>query len=193
MELLEKIKKDLKESLSEKRFVHSLGVMERAEELAKRYSVDVEKAKLAGLTHDIAKEMSEEESLEYVEKHNIEIDEDERVNTKILHGKIGAYMVKEKYGLCEEIQNAILNHTTTEKNMDMLSKIIYIADKTEKNRKSKEYDINYERELANKDIDAAIIYILDNNIIELIKKQKLVHPKAIETRNYLIIKRKKLK
>ena len=189
MELIDKIKQELKENLSDKRYIHSLGTMERAEELAKIYGVDIEKARLAGLTHDIAKEMTKEESLQYIKEHNIEIDEIEEINVKLLHGKIGANMVKEKYGLCQEIQDAILYHTTTDKNMDMLAKIIYVADKTENNRKSKEFDIEYERELANKDIDAAIIYILDGNIEEIIKKGKLVHPKAIETRNSLLIRR----
>ena len=189
MELIDKIKQELKENLSEKRYIHSLGTMERAEELAKIYGVDIEKARLAGLTHDIAKEMTKEESLQYIKEHNIEIDEIEEINVKLLHGKIGANMVKEKYGLCQEIQDAILYHTTTDKNMDMLAKIIYVADKTENNRKSKEFDIEYERELANEDIDAAIIYILDGNIEEIIKKGKLVHPKAIETRNSLLIRR----
>ena len=189
MELIDKIKQELKENLSEKRYIHSLGTMERAEELAKIYGVDIEKARLAGLTHDIAKEMTKEESLQYIKEHNIEIDEIEEINVKLLHGKIGANMVKEKYGLCQEIQDAILYHTTTDKNMDMLAKIIYVADKTENNRRSKEFDIEYERELANKDIDAAIIYILDGNIEEIIKKGKLVHPKAIETRNSLLIRR----
>ena len=46
MELIDKIKQELKESLSEKRYIHSLGTMERAEELAKIYGVDVEKARL---------------------------------------------------------------------------------------------------------------------------------------------------
>ena len=189
MELIDKIKQELKENLSDKRYIHSLGTMERAEELAKIYGVDIEKARLAGLTHDIAKEMTKEESLQYIKEHNIEIDEIEEINVKLLHGKIGANMVKEKYGLCQEIQDAILYHTTTDKNMDMLAKIIYVADKTENNRKSKEFDIEYERELANEDIDAAIIYILDGNIEEIIKKGKLVHPKAIETRNSLLIRR----
>ena len=189
MELIDKIKQELKENLSDKRYIHSLGTMERAEELAKIYGVDIEKARLAGLTHDIAKEMTKEESLQYIKEHNIEIDEIEEINVKLLHGKIGANMVKEKYGLCQEIQDAILYHTTTDKNMDVLAKIIYVADKTENNRKSKEFDIEYERELANKDIDAAIIYILDGNIEEIIKKGKLVHPKAIETRNSLLIRR----
>lgn len=68
MELIDKIKQELKESLSEKRYIHSLGTMERAEELAKIYGVDIEKARLAGLTHDIAKEMTKEESCNTLKK-----------------------------------------------------------------------------------------------------------------------------
>ena len=78
MELIERIKNDLKENLTEYRYIHSLGVMEMAEELAKVYNVDVESARIAGLLHDIAKEMTKEESLEYVEKNNIAIDEVDR-------------------------------------------------------------------------------------------------------------------
>ena len=61
MELIERIKNDLKENLTEYRYIHSLGVMEMAEELATIYNVDVESTRLAGLLHDIAKEMTEEE------------------------------------------------------------------------------------------------------------------------------------
>ena len=48
MELIERIKNDLKENLTEYRYIHSLGVMEMAEELAKVWktyhsNVDVEK------------------------------------------------------------------------------------------------------------------------------------------------------
>ena len=55
MELIERIKNDLKENLTEYRYIHSLGVMEMAEELAKVYNVDVESARIAGLLHDISK------------------------------------------------------------------------------------------------------------------------------------------
>ena len=90
MSLLEEVEKYAKETLSEKRFSHSIGVMNMAEELAVLYGVDVEKAKICGLAHDIAKEMSKEEALAYVEENNIEIDEVEKINTSLLHGKIGA-------------------------------------------------------------------------------------------------------
>ena len=75
MELIEKIQADLQEILSERRYTHSVGVMEMAGELAKIYSVNVETAKIAVLLHDNAKEISDEEMLKYVEKNNIEINE----------------------------------------------------------------------------------------------------------------------
>ena len=78
MENIEKIKKDLKQVLSERRYEHSIGVMNMAEEFAKIYKVDIETAKIAGLLHDNAKEMTKEEMLKYVEENNIEITEIER-------------------------------------------------------------------------------------------------------------------
>ena len=78
MEDIEKIKEDLKQILSERRYEHSIEVMNIAEELAKIYKVDIEIAKIAGLLHDNAKEMTKEEMFKYVEENNIEITEIER-------------------------------------------------------------------------------------------------------------------
>ena len=193
MELKEKIKKDLREILSEKRYNHSIGVMEMAGKLAKLYNVDVEKAMLAGLLHDNAKEMSPEELIQYVDDNNIKISEVERINTKILHGKVGADIAKKKYGVNEEIQKAIEYHTTTNPNMTTLDKIIFVADKIELNRKSANYDIETERELAKKDLDATVIFIINSNVTSLIQKDKLINEESIETRNKLIIERLKSK
>lgn len=158
-----------------------------AGELAQLYGADVETAKLAGLLHDIAKEMSSEDKLKYVEENNILINEVERINTPILHGKIGADVAKKKYGVSEQIQKAIELHTTTSPDMDIIAKIVYVSDKVELNRKSEDYDIEYERELAKKDLDETVIYIIESNIKSLLKKGKLIEPQSIETRNKLII------
>ena len=176
MELIERIKNDLKENLTEYRYIHSLGVMEMAEELATIYNVDVESTRLAGLLHDIAKEMTEEESLKYVAENSIAIDDIEKINVSILHGKIGADIAKKKYGVNEQIQKAIQYHTETNPNMDTLAKIIYVSDKIEKNRKS-----------AKEDIDAAVLFIIDASIKKVIKKGKLLHPTIVETRNKIIM------
>lgn len=191
MELIEQIKNDLKNILSERRYIHSIGVMEMCEKLAKLYGVDVEKAKLAGLLHDNAKEMPREKMLKYVEENNIPITEVERINTPILHGKIGADIAKKKYNVDEQIENAIKYHTTTSVKMDKLAKIVFVADKVEMNRKSEEYDIEAERELAKKDLDATVLLIIDSNITSLIAKGKLIDQDSIDTRNLLIMNKMK--
>lgn len=191
MELIDKIKEDLKNTLSERRYIHSLGVMEMAVELAQIYNVDEKKAELAGLLHDNAKEMTPEELLKYVDDNNIKISEVERINTKILHGKVGADIAKKKYGVSKEIQEAIEYHTTTNPNMTTLDKIVFVADKIELNRKSATYDIESERELAKKDLDGAVIFIINSNITSLIQKDKLINEESIQTRNKLMIERMK--
>lgn len=187
MELIEKIQEDLKEILSERRYTHSVGVMEMAGELAKIYGVDVETAKLAGLLHDNAKEIPDEEMLKYVEENNIEINEFEKHNVKILHGKIGADIAKKKYGVSEQIQKAIEYHTTTNPNMDTLAKIVYVSDKIELTRKSDSYDIEQEREVAKHDLDEAVLLIINNTTKHLIDCDKLIAIESIETRNKIML------
>ena len=186
MELIEKIETDLKEILSEKRYNHSISVMNMAEELARIYGVDVVDAKIAGLLHDNAKEMSEEEMLKYAEKNNIEVTEFEMLNAKILHGKIGADIARKKYGISEQIAKAIEYHTTTNPEMDILAKIIYISDKIELTRKIEAFDLDAERKLAKEDLDKTLLLIIDNTTKYLIDNNKIIAVESIETRNKLL-------
>ena len=183
---LEKIEKDVKMRMSEKRFIHSQGVKKRIEELAKIYQIDVETAKKVGIAHDVAKEMSVEESMQYVKENGIILDDMEKKIPYLLHGKIGADYCKKKYGFTKEMQKAIEYHTTGNPNMDLLAKILYAADKTEENRKFVQYDIEYERKLANEDIDQALVFMLEETIKYNMEKRKLIHPDSILTRNDLL-------
>lgn len=192
MELIDTIKKDLKETLSERRYIHSIGVMEMCAKLAQIYGVDVQKAQIAGLLHDIAKEMPKEEMFKYVEENKIEINEIERASFPLLHGKIGADIAKKKYNVDKQVEDAIRYHTTTSPEMDTLAKIVYVSDKIEMNREPEDYDIEYERKLAKKDLDKTVLYIIDANIKSLIEKGKLIETDVIDTRNHLIIKNSKI-
>ena len=62
-ELEERINNDIKNRLSEYRYKHSVGVMKMAGELAKFYNLDIQKARIIGLAHDIAKQMTDKEIL----------------------------------------------------------------------------------------------------------------------------------
>ena len=189
-ELLNKIDNDLKSMLSEKRYKHSLGVMKKAEELAMIYGVDINIAKLVGLAHDIGKEFSDEEMLKYAKENNIQVDNVEAVNVGLLHAKIGADICKKKYNFTIEMQNAIKYHTVGNENMDLLAKIIFVADKTEEGRNYKDEAKNEQlqkvRELSKKNLDEALLYEIDSSLIYTIQKHKLVHTDSILTRNKLL-------
>ena len=185
---LKEIQEYVKKQLSEKRYNHSVGVMERSEELAKMYGADVEIAKKIGIAPDVAKEISEEDKLKYVKDNNIEIDEVERENTPLLHAKIGKDIAIKKFGFSESMGQAIANHTTGNKDMDIYSKILFIADRTSKERNFD--DIEYIKDLAKKDIDEAVLYILDKKIELQVKKRALIHLNGIIARNYLLSNKK---
>ena len=81
---LQEIQEYIKNKLSEKRYYHSVCVMERSKELALKFGADIEIAQKIGIAHDVAKEMSEEEKLKYVKENNIEIDETEKFIEAVL-------------------------------------------------------------------------------------------------------------
>ena len=189
----EEIENDVKSVLSEYRFTHSLGVAKKAVELAKIYGVQEETAKKVGIAHDIAKEMTDQEMIEYAKANNIRIDEIETVRPSLLHGKIGADIAAKKYGFTEDMLNAIKWHTTGRKNMSMLEKIIYVADKTEENRKGTRFNLEKSRELSTQNIDETLIFLMNEFITNNVKNEWLIHPETINARNELLLKIHKIK
>ena len=185
---IEQIQKRLKETLSEKRYNHSLEVMKRCGELAEIYGVDVEKAKLVGLAHDIAKELSEEDALRIIEENNIKLDEIEMQNHGLWHAKIGAVICKNELGFTQNMVQAVENHTTAKPGMDLLSQILFVADCTGLDRDWE--DLHYARKLSEKDLSATIIYIIDLNISQKLRTGKQIHPNSIFVRNDLIARLK---
>ena len=68
---LSEYKKLLKTLLKPERYAHSLGASETAKKLAEKYGTDADKAELAGLLHDITKNMSNAEQLKMLEKYGV--------------------------------------------------------------------------------------------------------------------------
>lgn len=181
----ETIKNDLRKRMSEKRYAHSLGVMRRAGELASVYNLDVREARLTGLLHDIAKEMPEEEKLRYCLENGIVVDAIEQVKPSLLHAKIGADIAKKNYHFTTSMQNAILYHTTGSPDMDVLAKMIFIADKTEENRKFN--GVLELRELSEQNIHAAMLETINFTILKALQKNDIIHPASVYTRNALLM------
>ena len=132
---VKKIKKDLKRNLSHDRYCHSIRVAEEALALAKVYGCDLENAYLAGLVHDIAKEFNEEENLYWIDKYHLSKGLLDSKFKKIRHAFIGSVVVKELYGLSDEIVQAVCYHTVGNLKMNLLDKIVFVADKIESGKK----------------------------------------------------------
>ena len=172
---------EVKKRLSDKRFAHSECVVKRAIEYAEAYHVDVNMVKLVAISHDIAKELTDEEIKEYIEKYKIELDSVEKENPNLVHAKIGAYICKENYGFSEDMCNAIKYHTTGRANMSILEKIIYLADATEESRK---YCSDHYVEIIKEDIDMGMIEICKWVINHLLENNRVIHPDSILCYNY---------
>ena len=177
----EELYEEVKVKLSEKRFKHSEGVVKRAIEYAKVYNVDIETVKLVAISHDIAKELSEEEIEKYIKEYNIEIDEVEKRNNNLLHAKIGSYICKNKYGFTQDMVNAVKFHTTGRENMSILEKIIYLADATEENRKYCSY---FYVDLIKKDIDDGMFEVAKWVINSLLERNMVIHLDTIKCYNF---------
>lgn len=181
----QQIEQVIKNKLSEKRFYHSQCVAEQCAVLAKIYNVPIEKAKLVGIAHDIAKEMEKDEMIQYIKENGIKIDEIEKIHIKLLHAKIGADICKKQFLFDEQMVKAIEAHTTGKKQMDILAKILFVADAIGDDRNWE--DLEEIRSIAKKDINSAVLYILDLNIKERIEKKKLIHIDSIDCRNELLM------
>lgn len=166
------IKRNMEKRQDSARFEHTLGVSYIAAALAMRYGYDIKKAQLAGLLHDCAKHYSTEKILQSCEKYNISMTEVERENPELLHAKLGAFLAMHKYHVEDkEIIGAILVHTTGKPDMNLLDKILYVADYIEPGR-CKAPNLAEIRTLAFVDLDAALQRILEDTIAYLKEHQR---------------------
>ena len=188
MEEYTNIKQELKQMLKEKRYIHTLSTQKEAIKLANNYNIDPEKASLAALLHDCAKNFSDEKMFKILKQYSIPIDDIEKINTATLHGKVGKIIAKTKFNINDkEILSAIEYHTTGKANMSLLEKIIFLADVIEETRT---YDgVDEIRKIAYKNLNDAIIISLERTISFVISKNQLLHPDTINARNYLILEK----
>ncbi|MGE5472935.1 MAG: bis(5'-nucleosyl)-tetraphosphatase (symmetrical) YqeK [Ignavibacteriales bacterium] len=181
----------LKGMLSSKKFEHCLAVKDSAVKLAFIHNADVEKASVAGLLHDCAKCMTEQELLKKAEEFGILLDGILRRETGMLHASIGAEIAKREFEVTDiDIINAILYHTTGKESMSLLEKIIYIADYISEDRKFP--GIEDLRKVVQEDLDAGVLMGMDYTIKHVISKDRLIHPETIKARNFLLIENPKL-
>ena len=176
------------DNLSDYRRTHSLNVAEEAVRFAKKYGGDVEKARLAGLLHDVTKETDFDTQLQIIENGGIILTELERRSPKLWHAISGACYVRDVIGIDDEdIFNAIRYHTTARAGMSQLEKLIFLADFTSAER---DYpDIGVIREHAEYSLEDGMLYGIKFTIGRLVGRGDLVSPEALAAYNDILLKR----
>ncbi len=116
--------------LSPERYAHSRRVAELARRIAEANGLDPERAYLAGLLHDLAKELPEKELLRLAPPEN----EVERAHPLVLHGRAGRVLARRLGVEDEEVLEAIEGHVVGVDPGFGLGMAVYVADLAEPGR-----------------------------------------------------------
>ena len=164
---------------------------EVARELAPHHGVDPERAALGILAHDVARAMPGPELIAQAGRFRLPVRPVEASIPLLLHGPVGAEILRVEDGLAargeeEDIYQAVYWHTTFHPTLvDELGKVVFLADKLDPNKRKR---IPYQpeiMELAQENLDAAILEFLNRQVIDLTGRGKEVHPMMLEARDSL--------
>jgi len=168
----------VKDSMSSYRWEHSLGVAETAKELARFWGADPEKAWLAGIFHDFAREFPEDQLIKIAIEHGLSVLREEKANPVVLHAPVGAFLVREKFGITDpEILSAIAKHTVGGESLTLLDKIILLADMIEAGRDWP--GVEKLRYMVYQDLDQTLKEALEGTIRFLKEKGQVIHPHTL--------------
>lgn len=169
---MEKLEKVVTSLVNPNRVAHILGCRDTAIALAKRWGADETDAARAGLLHDITKALDGPLQLTVCREYGMVLDDFSRENPKTLHAHTGAMVAQRIFGENPAVVSAIHSHTTGKAGMNILEKIIYVADYMEPNRNFP--GVEELRQAAFSDIDRAMEMGLEMTLDLLKKEGKVV-------------------
>jgi len=174
----------VRRTLSPKRFQHTMNVKKLAVRMAQHYGVDTEKAALAAILHDSAKELPRTELLQIMQDNAIIKKGTQNRPEPVWHGICAAILAKTQWNVQdEEILSAIACHTTGKENMSKLDKILFLADMTSAER---DYPgVEELRSLEMRNLDKAMIQALKMTISFVEQKNAIADPESAKALAWL--------
>ena len=182
----EQYEQEVKRHLTQGRFYHSQCVAAEAEKLARRYGADPEKARLCGILHDVMKDTPPQEQLKILEKSGIILTVAQRRNRKLWHALSGAAYLRDALGIADqEILGAVECHTSGKGGMNLLDKVLFVADYISADR---DYPGVVElRVTAYRSLEEAMVEGIRFTVDELMGQELPVAAESIEAYNDAII------
>ncbi len=199
---LSKLRLAVSHRISEKRFLHTLGVERAAVRIGRRcLPTDISELSAAALLHDISKELSDREQIDIL-KLSSDIFASDYLSVPIFHSLTAPYIIKRDFPdfATDNIISAVRNHTTGSPDMSVFDEIIFIADFIEDGRRYESciavreqlyaaFDKAQDREECISALHDAVILSLDFTILSIVKNGKFLNERTVRTRNAFLGRR----
>lgn len=171
----------VKQSVDDRRFQHIIRVEQTAIKLAEKNGVNIEKASIAALLHDYAKQKPDSEFVRYINDLAMDPELLDYGNA-IWHGLVGAEIIKAELNIFdEEILNAVRYHTVGAPVMSCLDQVIFMADYVEPGRDFE--GVEEARKVTNQNLKQGVVYQLTHTLSYLVDNKKTVFPAMIASYN----------
>ena len=163
---------------------------DEADRLAALHGVDAAKVRTAVLGHDLVRALPPDELLSLAEKIGLEPNDAERAAPVLLHGAIAARLLAERFAVDDpEVLAAVRYHTTGRAGMSAVEKAVFLADKTEPEELAYYPEWREVHDLAQRDLDAAMLKALDLYLERARREAWTVHPDVTAARDDLLSRR----
>ena len=164
--------------LKPNRVAHVLGCRDTAVKLARRWGADENHAARAGILHDITKALDGPLQLTLCAEYGRILDDFSTKYPKTLHALTGSLVAERIFGENQAVVDAICSHTTGKAHMNLLEKIIYVADYMEPCRDFP--GVDRLRQLAYSNIDGALKLGLEMTLEHLARQGNEVSSQSRE-------------
>lgn len=202
-EMLASLRESVKYEMGEKRYKHTLEVEKMAARLGEIYAPDkLSELCAAALLHDVTKERTAEEHIAICEDAGENISVAEKKSPKMFHARTGALVIPKKYPdfATPSVINAVKYHTTGKADMNIMEKIIYLADYIDMSRTFEDcvtlrnyfFDFDFEKSSDTEKLEHlndTLIMSYDLTIKGLIEDGKHINETTFEARNFLILEK----
>jgi nicotinate-nucleotide adenylyltransferase len=166
------IEAEARMNLTVERFLHSRNTALLAVDMCRRFGLDPCLGYLAGIAHDLGKQLDGKVLMKLAKADGMKITDLEKKKPGLLHGRVAAVLLRERFGIHnKEVLEAVAFHTSGSADMGPLAKVIYIADKVEPSRN---VDPDQRKMCCEEDDLDKVFYAILNKTVSWLQSRELV-------------------